>query len=302
MRMLALCFLLSGVFIILYKNLKQTGPKKVYKRFDYVDQEYKHKFESNRQEGNIECDPERRHQILCAVFTQPSHFFDHTLAVQQTWGKQCDTLLFVTSINYLHLPKPRDVQFLYLNISDSYQRLTIKTIKTILYAASEASLTFDWLVKADDDTLIYVPNLREYLSRQCANSRTKYFGHRVDEAFNSGGAGYVLHRQVVQAFATAYYDNSTFCKTSFMGFEDCELAACLKHIGVTPADTRDSHGLHRFASHSFYYHKRKGPIMSQQVISFHWLSSYYMRRVYDIITDTRLFKAKQTALAQSLIV
>lgn len=42
--------------------------------------------------------------------------------------------------------------FVYLNITDVYERITEKTIQTLMYVHDNYIEDFDWLVRANDDT------------------------------------------------------------------------------------------------------------------------------------------------------
>ena len=67
-----------------------------------------------------------------------------------------------------------DMPFVYLNITDIYDRITDKTFKTMEYIYENLMNDFDWFLRANDDTYIIMENLRLFLANKCANELKIY--------------------------------------------------------------------------------------------------------------------------------
>jgi len=110
-----------------------------------------------------------RDRILCLILTSPKNFLTKTIAVNKTWAQRCDGYFFITE-------SPSDNLSLAFNISKQlpiasiknitagYEHLTQKSVLAFLFAYEHHFNDFDWFIKADDDTYLFVDNLRTFLS------------------------------------------------------------------------------------------------------------------------------------------
>ena len=94
-------------------------------------------------------------RILCLVTTSPSNHKTKAIAVSETWGQRCDTLLFVSSQPEKGLPII-DVKC----EKEDHDHLWCKNRKGIEEAHKRFKDGYDWFLKADDDTYVVVENLR----------------------------------------------------------------------------------------------------------------------------------------------
>lgn len=200
-------------------------------------------------------------RILCAVFTYEKNHKTKAVSVDKTWGKRCDKTIFLTNFASETIPELNSTDqgpnFVNLNKTSDYSKLTIKTIETLLYVYKNLIDEFDWVLKADDDTFVIVENLRYFLSQKCPDELKTYgfkyeprSPERFTYEFNSGGAGYLISNKSVRLFAEEYLNNLTFCR-DITGAEDADIARCLYKLGVTPGDSRDKKGRERFHPLSF---------------------------------------------------
>ena len=110
--------------------------------------------------------------ICCLVLTSPKYFFTRARAINATWGPRCDRFLFVSEFSHKNMTakQRRFAKRLPIapieNIQPGYEHLTEKTILAFLFAYQNYFNEFDWFVKADDDTYLFVEYLKEFLKLQ----------------------------------------------------------------------------------------------------------------------------------------
>ena len=127
-----------------------------------------------------------------------------------------------------------------------YGRLTDKVYKTLrdLYLRYN---DYDWYLKADDDTFIFVDNLKTFLKTKNSSQPVTFgfdFRTIVDRGYHSGGAGYVLSNEALQRIGLKLKENIEYCPNS--GTEDVDIAKCLRKLGVYPDKSIDEKGRERF--------------------------------------------------------
>ena len=62
---------------------------------------------------------------------------------------------------------------------------------------------FDWYLKADEDTFIFIDNLRQFVADKNASLPVTYgydFKLKVEQGYHSGGAGYLLSLKLKSNF------------------------------------------------------------------------------------------------------
>lgn len=196
-------------------------------------------------------------RILCAVYTYKKNHASRALMVHKTWGKRCDKIIYMTGPHNYTVEDPEELNLVNLNITDSYAKLTDKTIGTLNYVYKNLMDDFDWLIKADDDTYVIMENLKAFLVDKCPDELYTYgflYSPKAPERFlfdfNSGGAGYLLSNRAINSFGQKYKEDLSYCRNT-TGAEDVDITVCLKEIGVKPADSRDRFGKERFHPLSF---------------------------------------------------
>uniref|UniRef100_A0A8R1HTX3 N-acetylgalactosaminide beta-1,3-galactosyltransferase n=1 Tax=Caenorhabditis japonica TaxID=281687 RepID=A0A8R1HTX3_CAEJA len=66
----------------------------------------------------------------------------------------------------------------------------------------------------------------------------------AENGYNAGGGGYILSNAAVRLFVQHLYHNENLCPYDWA--EDRGMGRCLASLDITPQDTRDEHGMHRF--------------------------------------------------------
>lgn len=135
---------------------------------------------------------------------------------------------------------------------NEYDKLTDKIFLTFKYLYSKYN-NYDWYLKADDDTWIFVDNLRNFLSEKNEKSPVTFgynFKVLVESGYHSGGGGYVLSNEAFNRLGYALNHNYSYCKNT--GIEDVDVAACLRRLKVYKKSSLDELGRERF--HPFNIH------------------------------------------------
>ena len=221
-----------------------------------------------------------RPRIFCLIITSAANLNTRARSVHESWAPNCDnyklvmvvpevvlnqskliltnaTLLsgFEMTFDQMPLLQPPNYTL------DRYNRLTDKIYSTLKYLYLNHN-DYDWYLKADDDTFVFVENLRNFLSRKNKTSPVTYgydFNCYVDKGYHSGGAGYVLSNEALKRIGNRLNKNYTRCANSGMrtlepfviifsflffskGIEDTDLASCLRKENVFPDKSVDEKG------------------------------------------------------------
>ena len=180
--------------LLLYLIWSQSKRKNEYKVFSPVNTDY----------GiNVTTSGPR---LLCMVLTTPDNYLTKAVHVQATWGRRCDTLLFISSsekglVSWFITPKVGS-NFPVRELTGVYGRKNlwskVKLGLTLVWRDYVGQ--FDFLIKADDDTFLIVENLRHLLHEMSPDDPLILGHHQEDRgvAYMSGGSGYVLSHAAVR--------------------------------------------------------------------------------------------------------
>lgn len=188
--------------------------------------------------------------IFCLIITKPDNLKTKARAVHESWASECDMVRFVTVIpesydNTSNMPVYQPTAWL----QEDYKRLTDKIFLSLVEMHRSAlTAKFNWFLKADDDTFVFMDHLKEFLKDKNPCDRISY-GSNVRfelgmKRWQQGGAGYLLGRGSIIDIATQLDLNYNFCANT--GREDVDMASCLKKIGTVFGNSLDSQGRERF--------------------------------------------------------
>ncbi|CAG2165153.1 unnamed protein product [Oppiella nova] len=240
----------------------------------------------------------QRPRLLCMVTTTPDYHDTKAIAVNETWGKRCDTLLYVSSQTYEGLDVIKS------NCSiENHDYLWCKNREGLVEAHRRYNGSYDWLFKADDDTYVVIENLIHLVSGHNP-SEAIWFGQAFHEpirniTFFTGGPGYIFSAEAVNRLVTSFETKRKYCDISEeKGPDDVYFAACLEGSGTVMGDDRDSLGEPRFFHfapdawlnpHDTVYHKKAWlknyatynysagmQCCSSSTVSFHYVTPDYM--------------------------
>lgn len=195
------------------------------------------------EDSSMAFDLYSRVRVLCWILTSPATLKTRAAQVKDTWGKQCNKLLFMSSENDTLFPA------INLGVPEGRAHLTGKTMHAFKYVYDHHFDDADWFLKADDDTFVVVDNLRLMLATKNPNEPV-FYGHHFKtivkpHGYMSGGAGYVLSREALKRYAERGHHRPGMCREDG-GAEDVAIGQCLQNLGVTVGESYDSSGRSRF--------------------------------------------------------
>ena len=181
--------------------------------------------------------------------------------IERTWAKDCDKYFFITKLDNnatTNISQEFNDPFPILQPADHeaevYGKLTDKVYKTLKDVYLRYN-DYDWYLKADDDTFIFVDNLKSFLKEKNSSHPVTYgydFNLFVDKGYHSGGAGYVLSHEALNRIGSRLVSNYTACPNT--GVEDMDIANCLRNLKVYPDKSIDESGRERFHPFSLQNH------------------------------------------------
>ena len=160
--------------------------------------------------------------------------------------------------------------FVYLNITDTLDQLTIKHMETLRYVYENLMNEFDWFVYANDDAYMIIENMRHFLADKCPNEKILYgkvMKHSMldgkdvytsgdnTRGFIQGGSGWLVSRESIRLFGEARRKNPHFCQLKIGAWEDQDMSDCYRKIDVYPGESRDSDNRERFLMNKFDEYK-----------------------------------------------
>ena len=181
------------------------------------------------------------------------HLKTRLAAVNATWGRRCDKLVYlITNTSLRGIPGQYDV--INVDIPDKRQTLTEKSVFANTWMYEHHLEEFDWFLKADDDTYVVMENMKFMLSRFNA-SVPGYIGcqfkHFAPQGYHSGGAGYLFNRAGLRLLVEQGYRRPGHCRMGG-GAEDIETGRCAAKAGVRTLDQLDSQRRETFFPSNVY--------------------------------------------------
>jgi glycoprotein-N-acetylgalactosamine 3-beta-galactosyltransferase len=155
------------------------------------------------------------------VLTTPVNYLTKAVHVQATWGRRCDTLLFISNserglLSWFITPKVvTDLPDRELTGVEGREYLWDNVKNGLSIVWRDYRDQFDFLIKADDDTFLIVDNLKHLLSKRSPDDPFILGHHQEDRsvAYMSGGSGYVLSHAAVKDIV----------EVGFSGHQPCHL-------------------------------------------------------------------------------
>jgi glycoprotein-N-acetylgalactosamine 3-beta-galactosyltransferase len=128
-------------------------------------------------------------RLYCFILTSPQYFDTRARAVNLTWAPRCDKFSFISE--YSNDTKGLPIAPI-ANILPGYEHLTQKTALALHYLYENFLNDYDWFVKADDDTYLFVENLKSFLKEQNASKPITFGYNRKASIFDDVLYTYIL--------------------------------------------------------------------------------------------------------------
>lgn len=201
-----------------------------------------------------------RPRIFCIILTTKDKLNTRAKIIHDTWSSKCDNHSFIAKIpsfnstlrsnlrdrqeikykDLFNVLKPKNF------IMDRYTALTTKVLTSFM-DVYEHHPNYDWYLKADDDTFLFVDNLRSFVADKDSRYPTTFgynFVNQVNAGYHSGGASYLLSGKAMNQLTTKLNENSSFCLNQ--GVEDIDIAKCLRDLNIYPQNSTDERNKERF--------------------------------------------------------
>jgi glycoprotein-N-acetylgalactosamine 3-beta-galactosyltransferase len=168
---------LCGFFVgfLVYKLHYQSLAES--KKYKIVPLKSKHFVESTNLEKSLLYDETladvlfQKVRIVCLVMTMPKNHEERAQHIKATWGRRCNKLVFFSTA-YTSVLDP-----VILHMNETRDSLWAKTKIAFQYAHQKHLNDGDFFMKADDDSYVFMENLR-YMLFQYNPEDSLYFGHR----------------------------------------------------------------------------------------------------------------------------
>lgn len=206
-------------------------------------------------------------RIFCMILSTPSTIESKGKVIYDAWANECDMVKFVLKFPDHLVKNDRLLNFTSFNFNPNgaidinnllepdnlpeesglKNKLTIKVYRTLVYLYSHYN-GFDWYLKADQDTFVFMNNLRRFLSDKNSSESITYgynFAVRVPGGYHSGGAGYVLsHAALMRIGKELRKGQNNACQVT--GVEDLDVGMCSRRLGILMGNSTDELGRERF--------------------------------------------------------
>eukprot|EP00045_Choanoeca_perplexa_P005563 m.46963 g.46963 ORF g.46963 m.46963 type:complete len:561 (+) comp13186_c0_seq2:119-1801(+) len=192
---------------------------------------------------------EKTPRIVCWIMT---HFGNRhkAIAVNNTWGKRCTHLMFMTSTPDPSLP------VVLMDIGgkeDSRSMLRTKSKQGWLHVYEHFLDKGDFFLKGDDDSYVVMENLKAFLQTKDPKAPEHYgrlfhYGGRDKPLYYSGGSTIILTHEAMKRLGegTKSRGDAIWPKPDVGQAEDLRISQVLDYVGVKTADTRTPEGQHQF--------------------------------------------------------
>ncbi|CAF1456629.1 unnamed protein product, partial [Didymodactylos carnosus] len=174
--------------------------------------------------------------IFCFVLSSSSKHEKSSIATLYTWAKRCDRFYFVTklqntSVDFMMLENFQNI--------DMLENETVERTFDVLPTISKDFSSYSWFLRATDETIVIMENLRKLVSRLDSYSSQLPIAYAGDvermykqHQMISNGAAILFNRQALNQMIIAFAneDNTQVEKCKYDSINDYELIQCLKMV------------------------------------------------------------------------
>jgi hypothetical protein len=177
-------------------------------------------------------------KVLCIIMSSDNTFLERCPMVWDTWAKKCDKALFAcncanftkilksdekdTLLEKLSIKRIVDYEKLLqlpimeLDIPEDYNTLDQKAIKVLETTYEKYGKEFKWFLLVDDDTYVFVENLKSFISQKNPTEAYTYgynFKTVIPTGYHSGGGGVLFTQESLKRIHKSIKSN--LCNTEF---------------------------------------------------------------------------------------
>ena len=228
----------------------------------------------NAMRFDISLDEPVGPRIFCLISTTKPRHGERAVPVRATWARRCDGILFASDFKDQFLPS----EAFYNKTGREYVSFKMFTAWRYVYDRYIANnnhgdhASFQWFVKADDDTFVVVENLRKlltkmdhtkphYMGRPLTTNKTIYHHHYVS------GSMQIFSIEALRKLVTESMPYPDLCPSPrFKANEDAFIGYCLHSVGVKIESGRDELKRNRFMLFSPWNHLHIGAAKSNNWI------------------------------------
>lgn len=304
---LILAFFVSTTIIILYKI--NFGKSLII--FVKVNQVSEIKIKSTLYKN-------KNNSVLCMVLTTEENILTRGKAVYETYGSQCDELVFacnclkILAVRSLMIKEemniPVDLEvykqvvhypILHVDVIESREKMGEKVLEVLSRSYSVFWNVSSWFFLLDDDAFVFMDNLYKFIETKNTDEPFMYgfhFRHRPLPAGHiAGGSGILLTKESMKRLVDKINKNE--CNEYIDTFGDVTIGGCGYSCNIQIGNSTDQFGRPKFHFHDpdthfygpipeylFYFgvHNRKigKECCSIDTISFHYVKIEKMYEIY----------------------
>lgn len=189
-------------------------------------------------------------KILCLILTTQS-FQDRIDNIKNTWANDIDHLFY--SDHHAH-------NIIKVTDQTDYKSAEIKTVNMINLLFKYLTDKYDWFYFCDDDTFLNTFLLKNIINNLNHNTILCHKIDRDDKIWPQGGAGYFIHKTIIQKARGKL-------KVLNTGYSDMTVGICLSNLGFEFEHTELL---------KIYPPKNYGIQDVENYLSFHYINTYEM--------------------------
>lgn len=245
-------------------------------------------------------------KIFCLILTTTNKLKNNTYfnILFTEWVQKCDDHRFILRLedNSNRIENNEYNGYKLLQPAGDWKEVYSKLTDKVFYMLKDTYLhnnEFDWYLKADDDTFVFMNNLRTFLKNKNSSVPIdfgydlKIFGKNPlkniwPQTYHSGGAGYVLSKEALNRIGSKLNENYEYCENT--GSEDADVGRCLRRLNVDSCKSIDKLGRERFLPINILeFVSQMGPDRSSKWY-YKWLYFFSKNTVQPV--NTYLFSQK----------
>jgi hypothetical protein len=255
-------------------------------------------------------------KVLCIIMTSDSTLIERCPTVWDTWAKKCDKAIFACNCANVtkilksdnrdtilqkndDYKKILDLPMMQLEIAESYDFMAEKAMVILEKVYKQYSELFNWFLLVDDDTFVFLENLRTFIANKSSTEPYTYgynFKEIVSTGYHSGGGGILFTHESLKRI----YNSIQAGQCNFkVGYGDIAIGECSRISDVKIGYSLDANKRERFHTLSYGSHskgyfpewiykysanivKKGKECCSEDSITFHYTPPNQMRRLANL--------------------